>query len=178
MDINDDNRNVIDKYKGWEIDLIKEDLIKRRLPYAVAMQHINGDFNFSTVVRNANAFGASETFYICGKKKWDTRGDVGTRHYSVVKFIKTLDDLKKLKEKYVFVGLENNVERNCVNIKDFSWPKNSLIIIGEENSGIVPEILDMCDHFVYIDMLGSVRSINAGCASAVAMFDYMNKYTE
>jgi tRNA G18 (ribose-2'-O)-methylase SpoU len=169
-----DNRNVIDKYKGWELDLIREDIAKRKFPYAVAMQHIDGDFNFSTVVRNANAFGANEVFYIGGKKHWDTRGDVGARHYSHVQFLRTIDELTALKGRYVFVGLENNIERS-VGIKSFVWPKNSLIIIGEERGGIVPEILDLCDYLVHIDMFGSVRSINAGCASAIAMVDYVNK---
>jgi len=175
--MSNDSRNVIDKYKGWEIDLIREDLNKNKFPYAVAMQHIDGDFNFSTVVRNANAFGANEVFYIGGKKHWDTRGDVGTRHYSHVQFIRTPEEFVKLKERYVFVGMENNVP-GCVSIKDFVWPKNSLIIIGEERSGIVPDILNICDHLVYINMVGSVRSLNAGCASAIAMFDYVNKFTD
>ncbi len=170
-----DKRNVLDCYKDWTLDLIREDIAKHKFPYAVAMQHLDGDFNFSTVVRNGNAFGANEIFYIGGKKHWDSRGDVGARHYSHVQFYRTIEEFAVLKERYVFVGLENNTDR-CVDMKSFVWPKNSLIIIGEERSGIVPELLAMCDHLVYINMFGSVRSINAGCASAIAMVDYCNKY--
>lgn len=167
--------NVLDKYKEWTIDLVREDIAKHRFPYATAMCHLEGDFNFSTVVRNSNAFGANEIFYVGGKKHWDTRGDVGARHYSAVQFFRTVEEFKALKDRYIFIGLENNIERS-VDIKTFKWPKNSLMIIGEERSGIIPELISMCDYLVHINMYGSVRSINAGCASAIAMNDYLNKY--
>ena len=38
-----DNRNVIDFYKGWEMDMIKADLDKDRLPFISVFEHVNGD---------------------------------------------------------------------------------------------------------------------------------------
>lgn len=171
----EDKRNVRDEYKNWTIDLIREDVQKNTFPYAVAMQNFTGDFNFGTLVRNGNAFGAKEIFYIGGKKHWDRRGDVGARHYSSVVYLPSVEELKPLKERYVFVGLENNIERS-VSIKNFVWPKNALMIFGEERNGLTPEVMALCDHLVHIDMVGSIRSINVGSASAVALHDYMVKW--
>ena len=49
-------RNVVDKYKSMTDDMIKSDLKKNINPIAVCMEHWNGDFNISTLIRNANAF--------------------------------------------------------------------------------------------------------------------------
>lgn len=170
-----DDRNVIDKYKEWELDLIKEDLQNASFPYAVLMTQIQGDFNFGSVVRSANFLGAKEVFYF-GKKHWDKRSSVGTHHYTNVKHIFSLEDLLKLKELYSFVALENNINRNPVKLSSFEWKKNSLIIIGEESVGLPNEILDICDSIVEISGFGSVRSLNAAVAGSVAMYDYVSKY--
>ncbi len=100
--------NVIDEYKGWEPHKIKQKIKNNTFPYAVMMQHIGGDYNISTLIRNANAFGASEVFYY-GRRKWDRRGSVGTHHYTDLIFLPDLENLTLLKEKYHFVGIENNL---------------------------------------------------------------------
>ena len=56
--------NVLDKYKEWQVDLIKREVEKNTFPYAVLMENWGSDFNLSTLVRNANAFGAKEVFYL------------------------------------------------------------------------------------------------------------------
>jgi len=166
--------NVQDKYKSLTVDEVRQDLRANSHDFAVLMEHWKGDFNISTLIRNANAFNAKEVFYL-GKKRYDRRGTVGTHHYIDVNFLgTTLADLAKLKEEYIFVGLDNNIDR-CVSMESFQWPKNTLMIFGEEGAGISPEVLDMCDHIVSITQYGSVRSLNVGTASGIAMYDYLNK---
>jgi tRNA G18 (ribose-2'-O)-methylase SpoU len=175
-----DNRNIVDKYKydrltKWTTEMIKGDLQKSAFPCAVLMENFMGDFNIGTVVRNANAFNMREVYYL-GMKHYDRRGTVGTHHYTDVVHLKDRSELERLKEKYVLVGLENSVE-TCVPMVDFEWPDNALIIVGEEGVGITPETIEICDKFVFIPQYGSVRSLNAGVASGIAMNDYVMKYT-
>lgn len=176
--MSDDKRNVIDKYKGWMQELIREDVKKKTFPFAVMMAQVVGDFNFSSVIRSANFFGASEVFYY-GRKKFDRRGAQGAYHYTDVKFLASMDEIKILKEKYSFVALENNIEREMVSLSSFSWSeeKPPIILLGEEGQGIEKEILDLCDFFVEIPGFGSVRSLNLGCAGSIAMYDFVSKYT-
>ena len=170
----EDTRNVIDRYKNWSIDLIKDQLKKDCFPYIVCMENIIGDFNMGTVIRNANAFGASKVYFI-GKRKWDRRGAVGSYHYTDFIHISTVEELLLLKEEgYSFIGLDN--VKNSVPMEKFSWPRKTLMIFGEEGNGITPEVLSVCDHIVAITQYGSVRSLNAGTASGIAMFDYTNKF--
>ena len=164
----DFNLNVINQYKEWTVSKIKEDLVRKSFPYAVMMQHINGDFNISTFIRNGNAFGAKEIFY-WGKKKWDRRGAVGCHNYKQLTHISSFEDIKSLKQKYRFVGIDNNIEKETLSLKNFIPCKNDLYIFGEEGSGITQDVLDICDAFVCIDQFGSVRSLNVGTASGIIM---------
>ncbi len=90
--------NVVDEYKSWEPADIRNAVQKKTFPYAVMMQHIGGDYNISTMVRNANAFGAREVYYY-GRRKWDRRGAVGTHHYTDMLFLDSMEAVKSLKEK-------------------------------------------------------------------------------
>jgi tRNA G18 (ribose-2'-O)-methylase SpoU len=171
-----DPRNVIDRYKGWATDLIREDVKRHTFPYAVMFENLMGDFNLSSTLRSANSFGAREMYYL-GKKKWDKRGAVGTHNYTDIKHIPDHEGLKTLKSQYTFVALEIGVPK-AQSIYTFQWPENPLIILGEEGSGITSETLELCDYFVYIPQYGSVRSLNAAVAGSIAMSDFVCKHIQ
>jgi tRNA G18 (ribose-2'-O)-methylase SpoU len=173
--------NVSDRYKNdrlvkWTTELIREDLQSKAFPYAVLMENFQGDFNLSSVIRSTNAFNGREVYFL-GKKDWDRRGTVGTHHYTHVKRLKTREELLKLKETYTLVALENTVP-SSVDLADYEWPSNPLIVLGEEGVGITPETLALCDAFVYIPQFGSVRSLNAAVAGSIAAYDFVTKYNK
>jgi len=177
--------NVIDEFKELTIEEINKRLRKAAFPYAVLMQHIQGDFNIGTMIRNANAFNSEKVFYL-GKKKYDRRGTVGTHHYSDLKYIRELDSLRELKNEYCFIGIDN-IE-GSQSIYDFPWDKyeiatkqnqpgyrKALFLFGEENNGLIPEVLEMCQVVVHIPQYGSVRSLNVGTASGIIMNEFVRK---
>lgn len=166
------SQNVIDDMKGQAPEEIKEYLASTAHDFAVCFEHWIGDFNLGTGIRNANAFNAKDVFYI-GDKRWDRRSAVGVNHYTEVKWIPTVDELLALKKKYTFIGVDN--VPGSVPMRHFVWPKNSLMIFGEEGAGLTPEIQKHCQSIVYIEMFGSVRSLNCGTASGIAMYDYIAK---
>ena len=53
--------------------------------------------------------------------------------------------------------------------------KNSILVFGSESDGISQELLDKSDQAFYIEQLGSTRSINVGCASAIAMYEAVRR---
>ena len=166
--------NVFDCYKNMTVSEIREDVLSKTLQFSVMMEHWKGDFNISTLIRNANAFGAHEVLYI-GKKGFDRRGAVGAHHYVNLINIKTKQEVISLKEKYHFICFENNVKNlKPMFLKDFDWatiPKEKmpLLIFGEESTGITPEVMKFADDIVTINQIGSVRSLNVGTCSGIAM---------
>jgi len=164
--------NVRDQFKDKSKEEIIDVLNNTKSPFSVLMSQIVGDFNIGSVFRTANAFNAKELFYF-GKKKIDRRGCVGVYNYTPITHLSSHEEILALKSKYRFVALEQT--SNSVMINNYSWHDNSLIIIGEEGYGLTKEILDMCDDFVEIPMMGTVRSFNAAVAGSIAMYDFCNK---
>lgn len=169
--------NVIDKFKSLSTADIKEELRKTALPFAVCMEHVIGDFNMGTVIRNANAFNAREVFYV-GNKRRDRRSEVGVSNYTDIKWLGCLDELIKLKDKYQFIGIDNIP--GAISIADFKYEfssnKEIMFIFGEEGVGLTPTVQSYCDALLYIEQYGSVRSLNVGTASGIIFFDFASKY--
>jgi len=165
-------KNVIDSYKGLSQEEIRSRVRETSFPYAVLFENWIGDFNLSTGIRNANAFGAKEIFYI-GRKRFDKRGAVGSYHYKDITFLESHDQILKLKDSYKFIGVDNIP--GSLSMRDFMWPKNTLMIFGEEGRGLSSLMQELCECTVYIEQFGSVRSVNCGTASGITMVDYTNK---
>lgn len=175
----EDTRNVIDYYKYWTNEAIKADLDKKRHPFSVLISNKLQDFNIGSVVRAANAFLATNVF-IYGRSKWDRRGAVGTQVYENIKKVKLIDDVNdaitSLEERVHIVGIDN-IEA-AKPIETFEWPLppiHTLMVFGQEDVGIPPELIELCQDLVYIRQYGSVRSLNVGIASGIAFYDYVKK---
>lgn len=162
--------NVADKWKDKDPAEIKAALQRSGYPFAVCFEHWINDFNMGTGIRNANAFNAKEVFYL-GDKKWDKRAAVGVYNYTDVTWLPTLDDFTKLQDKYTIIGIDN--VPGSVPMMSYRWPRNTLMVFGEEGVGLTPGIQAMCQDIVHIEMFGTVRSFNCGTASGIAMYSYI-----
>ena len=168
-------RNVIDRYKNWSTESIRKDLQRTANPFAVCMEHWQGDFNISTLIRNANAFNAKKVYYL-GKKKYDRRGTVGTHHYVDLTYLGiSYSSLVDLKNEYTIVAIDNNVP-NTRKLGEFDWnmlKKPPLMVFGEEGVGLTDETLNIADYSIEIPQYGSVRSLNVGTSSGILMYDFV-----
>ena len=170
-----DPRNIKDNFKGKPHEAIIGELTPSRSSLIAVAVNVAGDFNKSTLVRNASAFNIDEV-WICGNKRWDRRGALGAHHYVNLRYLSlpNLYDTLELRkdEGYQIVGIENNIERQTQSLFDYDWYDESVVIFGEEGNGLSDEMLDHCEDVVEIPMTGAVRSINVGTASGIVMFEY------
>jgi len=163
-----DRRNLIDLYKYWDEEAVKADLRTKHHNFSVLITNKFNDFNIGSVIRNANAFCAREVI-VYGRKKYDKRGTVGAHLYTDIKHLRFDDELDLSSS--VVVGVDNLP--GAVPIETFQWPAEHVIMaFGQETTGLTEEILAKCQHLIYIQQYGSVRSLNVGCASAIAMYSY------
>ena len=180
MIVQKETRNVIDHYAYWRHEDIIADLDTKRNNFYVLCSNLYNDFNISTVIRNANAF-LSKKVIVYGNRKFDRRGTVGTHHYTHFQHIKTQQGIVDFIQENKFhriVGVDN-VE-GAVELPKYNWGlpnKNEdvLMIFGQEQVVIPQDLLDLCDDVVYIPQYGSVRSLNVGTASGIAMYDFCSK---
>jgi tRNA G18 (ribose-2'-O)-methylase SpoU len=172
--------NVLDSLKKLEIQDIAKYCHKSSIPASVAMININGDFNLSTMVRNANFFGFRSVHYV-GKRKWDKRGSVGTHHYTPMYHHK--DESAFLLQSYgrTIIAIENNIpdyDDKTVNLFDYNFKDSvdPIFVFGEESKGLSNSILDRANIILTIPNYGSVRSLNVGTTSGIVMGIYRNLF--
>lgn len=172
--------NVLDNLKNTSVENIKQYCFDKTIDAGVAMINVAGDFNFSTMVRNANFFGFRSVYHIAPKKKWDKRGSVGTHNYTPVfhfyDFETLFDSLKK--DGYMVFAIENNIPSyswKTVSLYDYLEPINRIVFLfGEEKNGLSADVLDLVDGILTIPGYGSVRSLNVGTASGIVLGHHRN----
>ena len=170
--------NVLDSLKDLAIPDIAKYCHSNSIPASVAMINIGGDFNLSTMIRNANFFGFRSVHYV-GKKKWDKRGSVGTHHYTPVYHHKDESSFILQCSDRTIIAIENNIpeySHKTANLFDYKFNNTNqpIFLFGEESRGLSNTILDQSDIILTIPNYGSVRSLNVGTTSGIVMGIYRN----
>ncbi len=175
MDPAKDTRNLVDDFKGMPNEAVVAALDKNRTPLEVAIENVSHDFNIGTIVRNANAFNLAKV-HIIGKHKYNRRGAMVTDKYMHIDYFATAEEFAKdakARGKQI-IAIENNRPESKP-LQASEAVTDVILVFGSESDGISKELLDLADKIYYIEQLGSTRSINVGCASAVALYEYTRR---
>lgn len=172
-----DTRNVIDRYRYWTREAIVADLDQQRHSFHIAIENWEHDFNIGTVVRNANAF-LAKAVHIVGKRKWNRRGAMVTDRYQHVRHHPTVDDFIQWagNEALSVIGIDN--VPGSEQIEKAEIPKNCVLVFGQEGPGLSEEMIDVSLKVLAITQYGSTRSINAGVASGIAMYEWLSQHVD
>jgi tRNA G18 (ribose-2'-O)-methylase SpoU len=170
-----DARNVVDRYRYWRLDAIVADLDERRHPFHVAVENWEHDLNIGTVVRNANAFLAAEV-HIVGRRRWNRRGAMVTDRYVDVRHHPTVRDLASwaAREAMPLVGID--LLPGSESIMSADLPRRCVLVFGQEGPGLSEPAREACSAVLHIPQFGSTRSINAGVASGIAMYEWVRRH--
>ncbi|MEO7122277.1 MAG: TrmH family RNA methyltransferase [Lacisediminihabitans sp.] len=172
-----DSRNVIDRYRYWRMDAIVADIDEHRHPFHVAIENWQHDMNIGSIVRTAHAF-AADTVHIVGRRRWNKRGAMVTDRYQHVMHHETVAELVKwaMAKSLPIIAIDN--VPGSVIIETFTFPKECILLFGQEGPGISPEAIEAADAVVEISQFGSTRSINASAAAAVAMHVWITQHAK
>lgn len=170
----DDKRNIQDKYRWWDHADIVSDLEGKRSGLLTIFMNVAGDFNISSGIRNNLWFNTAGA-YICGKKRYDRRGTVGSHHYIPVDHNESVEVLiGELREKgYRIIAAE--ISDDAVPLTTYAWAEKSVVIFGEESNGLDAHTLSLVDDIVYVPGNGSIRSLNVATTSGIFIYDYSAK---
>ncbi|MDO9485763.1 MAG: RNA methyltransferase [Actinomycetota bacterium] len=170
-----DRRNVVDEFRYWKLQEIVTELDTRRHSFHVAIENLQHDFNIGSVVRTANAFLACEV-HIVGRKRWNRRGAMVTDRYQHIRHHADAAQFQSWanSENLLVLGFDN-VE-GSLPLESYEMPKNSVLLFGQEGTGLSAEARDVCDALIAISQFGSTRSINVGAAAAIAMHTWIRQH--
>ncbi len=142
--------------------------------FYIACEELNDPGNLGTIIRTADACGASAVILskgsvdvYNGKVLRSTMGSIF--HLPVI----TDTDIKEV----INTLKKNNIKVYAAHLKGVKTPysfdlKNDIAyLIGNEANGLKAETSDMADEYIKIPMPGQAESLNASVAAAVLMYE-------
>lgn len=145
---------------------------------AVLLDNIRSAWNVGSIFRSADGFGFRPV-YVCGitptpEVEAVTKTSLGAEdsvpwsyHKDAVKLVLGLK-----KEGWKILALEE--DDRAISIETRIKMDNAVLIVGNEITGVDPELLDLCDDILYIPMVGDKKSFNVAVAFGIAAYA-MNK---
>ena len=172
-----DRRNVVDAYRYWTREAIREDIDTRRHALHIAIENFENDANIGTVVRTANAF-AVDTVHIVGRRRWNRRGAMVTDRYQHLMHHADVSELMEwaVDQGLTVVAIDNTP--GCVPLETAELPERCLLLFGQEGPGVSPEAQNAALMTCSIAQFGSTRSINAGVAAGIAMHAWIRQHAD
>lgn len=76
-------------------------------------------------------------------------------------------------EGYTLIGLEQT--SNSSPIRGYTFPQNSVLVVGNERSGISQQILDILDDVIEIPVYGLPHSYNVATATSIALYEFRSQ---
>ena len=142
---------------------------------AVLLDNIRSAWNTGSILRSADGFGFSQA-YLCGitptpDHEAVRKTSLGAEdavpwsyHRDAVKLVK---GLKRLGQR-IYALEEHEQAMDLVTASAAAAP--SVLVLGNEITGVDPELLDLCDRILHIPMRGEKRSFNVAIAFGIAAF--------
>lgn len=135
--------------------------------------------NLGTLIRSCDAFGVSGVIVTGhGVDLYDPatiRASVGSffavpcvalpSHREVATWV------GEVRGAYPDVMLVGTSARASVPLQEFTWSRETVIIVGNETAGLSHAYREMCDALVSIPMHGTATSLNAAVATSVVLYD-------
>ncbi len=144
----------------------------------VVLENIFDPLNISAVLRSCDAVGVREVFVVYTKKYLDKRGLVLGKRTSGGTFkwidVYAFEDLKecfrRVRERYGrILATSLNEQSESLYQLDLSLP--TALLFGNEDEGVSPEALALCDGNFTVPQVGFAESLNISVACAVTLFE-------
>jgi len=145
----------------------------------VVLDNLRSALNVGSILRTCDAFGIKEVYFcgitpLIGNKKVLKTSLGAENNIKACEFNSTPEAIIKAKEKgYQVVGLELSEE--SINLKNYKKEKRVALVVGNEVSGLGPEVLNICDKLVKIPMIGTKESLNVSVAFGIAVYQISDR---
>jgi tRNA G18 (ribose-2'-O)-methylase SpoU len=144
---------------------------------AVLLDNLRSAWNAGSILRSVDGFGFMHA-YLCGitptpDNEAVTKTSLGAEdsvpwsyHKDAVKLAKGL----KVEGWKIYALEEDTRSLPISQFSDSRSPFPAVLIVGNEVTGVDPELLDLCDKIFYIPMLGEKKSFNVAIAFGIAAY--------
>ena len=142
---------------------------------SLALDGVQDPGNLGTIIRTADAFGAdgiilSEGCPDCYSPKV-LRSAMGSVFRLPIWTVRNLAQALEAMRQEGFTCFGAALDGTAIRLGEFSFPKRSVAVVGNEGNGISRPVLEVCQKTLYIPMKGEAESLNAGVASSLILWE-------
>jgi tRNA G18 (ribose-2'-O)-methylase SpoU len=136
---------------------------------------MRSNVNISRIVRAAGCCGVTR-MVCCGNARVISKIAREAAETLSIEVHRTLPPvLEKLgREGFVKIGLEQTT--GAKSLYEFAFPRRTVLVVGNERTGIEEDVLRLLDHAVEIPVYGIPYAHNAATAAAIALYEYCRQY--
>ncbi len=149
--------------------------LERPRELVLACAAMRSNVNLSRIVRAAACCGLTRLI-ACGRPKIDPKiardGQEAIRIEARRSLVPVLKQLRA--EGYRLAGLEQTT--GSQRLPDYAFSRRTVLVIGNERTGLTDEILATLDDVVEIPVWGLPYSYNVATATAMALYEYCRQY--
>ena len=157
------------------------DVLQAAVPLVVVCAGVQDPGNLGTIIRTADAVGASGVVLTRGtvdlynpKALRSTMGSVF--HLPIVQADEAAEALGELKKRRVRIIAADAAAKKDHYAADYKLP--CAILVGNEGAGLDKEVLALADEAVRIPMPGKAESLNVGISTAVILYEALRQRKE
>ena len=166
---------VLNEFIYYDIESIFED----NPSIVLILDHLEDPQNFGSILRTANAAGIKHIIIPNIRTvdindtvlKVSSGGIVGIKIIKVNSIQSTIVKLKK----HMFWIYATSLGEDTISYREAIYNFPLAIILGNESKGISKSILNESDQKVFIDMFGTVQSLNVSVATGIILFYLRSK---
>jgi tRNA G18 (ribose-2'-O)-methylase SpoU len=138
---------------------------------------LRSNVNLSRIVRAASCCGLDRI--ICtGQARLDRKIARDGADAIAIEVHRTLPPVlvELRRQGYRLTGLEQTTESQ--NIHDYRFARKTALVVGNERSGLTPDVLALLDDVVEIPVWGLPYSYNAATAASMALYEYCRQWPD
>jgi tRNA G18 (ribose-2'-O)-methylase SpoU len=156
------------------LDEVRRELDRIRHPVRIAIRRSKNPFNVGAIIRTAHSFLVREVILI-GVEAWYERAAMGMQRYEhVVELESEAAFVAMAKERGWFISALEKDDAG-VGLWDAALPEDCVIVVGNEEEGVGPEILEAADEVVGIPMFGLNHSYPMTVAAGIALAEWSRR---
>lgn len=139
----------------------------------VACDRVQDPGNLGTIIRLCHSAGADGIVLSAGTvDPFSTKVVRASMGSCFALPIARVETLKHFPGYTAFAGI---LDENARDLYDVSFPKSSMLILGNEGEGVSEEVIKETDVHVKIPMPGGTESLNVGIAGAIMVYEYVRQ---
>ncbi|MBR4505241.1 MAG: 23S rRNA (guanosine(2251)-2'-O)-methyltransferase RlmB [Bacteroidales bacterium] len=166
------------KYRSF-MDLMEElSTDENHAPFVVLLDHVTDVRNMGAIARTAECTGV-DALVVPDRGSAAINADaVKTSSGALLRLpvcreqnMKTVVNLAK----QYGMQIVGATEKGAVHYREVDFRQPTLLVMGNEETGISPELLKMCDQRAKLPIVGEVQSLNVSVAAGVFMYEALEQ---